>query len=70
MIPKIPDPPTLAFLEQARVFPPKKARVFLFAEPLESLEKKGKMPQESKENRKTQKSKEIEKSKDWRVRGG
>ena len=36
-----PDPPTLAFLETARVFP-KKARAVLFAEPLKSLEKEGK----------------------------
>ena len=36
-----PDPPILAFLEKARVFP-KKARVFHFAEPLKSLEKRGK----------------------------
>ena len=36
-----PDPPILAFLEKARVFP-QKARVFLFAEPLKSLEKRGK----------------------------
>ena len=33
----------------------KKARVFLFAEPLKSLEKKGKMPPKSKENRKQKK---------------
>ena len=39
------------------------ARVFPFAEPLESLEKEGKRHKKRKE-----KSKEIEKSKDWRVR--
>ena len=33
-----PDPPTIAFLEKARETP-KKTRVFLFAEPLKSLEK-------------------------------
>ena len=48
---------------------PPKARGFLFAEPLNSLEKKGKTPPKSKENRKTQKArKSRKKSKDWRVR--
>ena len=46
----------------------KKTGVFLFAEALKSLEKKEKTPPKSKENRKMTKSKEIEKSKDWRVR--
>ena len=40
-------------------FSPNKARVFLFAEPLKSLEKKGKMPQENKENQKKRKSKKA-----------
>ena len=38
-------------------------RVFLFAEPIKSLRKNGKMLQKNQE-----KSKEIEKSKDWRVK--
>ena len=63
-----PDPPTLAFLEKKARETPKKARVFLFAEILNSLEKKGKTHQNSKENRENEKSKDIEKSKDWRVR--
>ena len=42
---------------------------FLFAEPLKSLEKRGKTQKKNKENRKTKKkNKEIKKSKDWRVR--
>ena len=40
--------------------PPKKARVFLFAEPLKSLEKKGKA-HKKQGNRKTTKKKEINK---------
>ena len=43
-----PDPPTLAFLEKARAFP-HKARVFLFAEPLKSMEKKGKTHKKARE---------------------
>ena len=39
----------------------KKARVFLFAEPLKSLEKKGKTHQKSKENRKTKKERKTKK---------
>ena len=63
-----PDPPTIAFLEKARVLP-QKARVFLFAEPLKSLEKKGKCPKKQGKSE-NKESKEIEKSKDWRVRVG
>ena len=43
-----PDPPNLAFFEKARVFFPKKARVFLFAEPLKSLEKEGKTQEKAR----------------------
>ena len=56
----LPDPPTLAFLKKKQGKHRKKARVFLFAEPLKSLEKKGKTPQK--------KQGKSEKSKDWRVR--
>ena len=49
-------------------FSPKKARVFLFAEPLKSLEKEGKTHKKSKENRKMKKARKSKKSKDWRVR--
>ena len=38
----------LAFLEKARVFPPKK-KVFVFAEPLTSLEKRGKTHKKARE---------------------
>ena len=46
-----PDSPTLAFFLKKRETP-KRTRVFLFAEPLKSLEKKGKTHKESKGNRK------------------
>ena len=49
-----PDPPILAFLEKARVFP-QKARVFLFAEPLKSLEKRGKTHKKARKIRKRKK---------------
>ena len=49
-------------------FFPKKARVFLFAEPLKSLEKRGKTPPKKQGKSENEKSKEIKKSKDWRVR--
>ena len=54
-----PDPPTLAFMEKARGFP-QKARVFLFAEPLKSLEKEGKRTK--KKARKIGKQKKARKS--------
>ena len=56
-----PDPPTLAFLEKSKGNP-EKARVFLFAEILKSLEKKGKTHQKSKENRKTKKARKSKKA--------
>ena len=56
-----PDPPILAFLEKARVGP-QKARVFLFAEPLKSLEKERKNTQKSKGNRKTKKARKSKKA--------
>ena len=61
-----PDPPTLVFFpwKKKQGKPTKKARVSLFAEPLKSLEKKGKTPQKSKEK----KARKSKKSKDWRVR--
>ena len=54
----LPDPPTLAFLEKARVFPQKSKGFSLRGTP--KKKKQGKSENE--------KSKEIEKSKDWRVR--
>ena len=62
-----PDPPNLAFLEKARVFPQKSKGSSLRGTP-EILGKGRKNARKSKENRKNKKSKEIEKSKDWRVR--
>ena len=62
-----PDPPTLAFLEKKARETPKKARVLLFAEPLKSLEKRKKRTKKQGKSE-NEKSKEIEKSKDWRVR--
>ena len=47
----------------------KKTRVSLFADTLKSLEKKGKPRPKKARKLGKQKSKEIEKSKDWRVRG-
>ena len=44
-----PDPPTLAFFGKSKGNRPKKARVFLFAEPLKSLEKKGKTHKKARE---------------------
>ena len=49
--------------------PRKKQGVFLFAEPLKSLETKGET-HKKKGKSENEKSKETEKSKDWRVRGG
>ena len=37
-----PESPILAFLEKSKGFSPKRQGVFLFAEPLKSLEKRGK----------------------------
>ena len=57
------DPPILAFLEKkSKGFPPKKARVFLFAEPLKSLEKEEKRTKKQGKSE-NEKSQEIEKSK-------
>ena len=56
--------PLLFWKKQGK--PTKKARVFLFAEPLESLGKKGKTHQKSKEHRKTKK---VRKSKKARIGG-
>ena len=60
-----PDPPNLTFLEKARVFP-KKARVFIFAEPLKSLEMEGKTQEKA---RKIGKTKKARKSKKARIGG-
>ena len=57
-----PDPPTLAFLDEKQGKPRKKARVFLFAEPLKSLEKEGKAHKKGKESRKTQKARKSKKA--------
>ena len=56
-------PPTLAFLKKARETL-KKERVLLFAEPLKSLEKKGKCTKKQGKSG-NEKSKEIKKGKDW-----
>ena len=50
-----PNPPILVFLEKSKGNHQKKARVFLFMEPLKSLEKKGRSHKKSKGNRKTNK---------------
>ena len=63
----LPDPPILAFLEKARVFPQKSKGFSLRGTP-KILGTERKNAQKSKENRENEKSKEIEKSKDWRVR--
>ena len=63
-----PDPPTLAFLEKAGVFPQKSKGFSLRGtpkNPWKRKEKRKKKPGKSE----NEKSKEIEKSKDWRVRG-
>ena len=65
---KGPDPPTLAFLTKKSKGNPEKNKGFLFAEPLKSLEKRGKTPQKKQGKSENEKSKEIRKSKDWRVR--
>ena len=64
LFPLNPDPPILAFLEKKKKqgLLPKKARVFLFAEPLKSLEKKGKTHKKQGKSE-NEKSKEIEKKK-------
>ena len=48
--------------------PPKKARIFLSAEPLKSLEKESKKRTKKQGKPQNEKSEENEKSKDWRVR--
>ena len=58
----IPDPPVLAFLEKARVFP-KKARVFSLRGTPKLLGKERKNAQKSKENRKTKKARKSKKAK-------
>ena len=62
-----PDPPTLAFFGKKARETPKKARVYLFAEPLKSLEKIGKSTEKQGKSE-DEKSTEIGKSKGWRVR--
>ena len=59
--------PTLAFLRKARETP-QKSKGFLFAEPLNSLEKEGKTLKKKQGKSENKKSKDVEKSKDWRVR--
>ena len=61
------EKPSLFWKKQG--FFPKKARASLFAEPLKSLEKEGKTQEKARKISENGKSKEIEKSKDWRVRG-
>ena len=59
---RYPDPPILAFLAKKIEDPPKKARIFLFAE-------ESKNAQKSKAHRKTKKARKTKKkNKDWKVR--
>ena len=51
----------LFWRKKSKGFSPKKARVFLFAEPLKSLEKKGKRTKKARKIGKRKKNKEIEK---------
>ena len=62
-----PDPPTLAFLEKARVFPPKSKGFSLRGTPT-ILGKERKNAPKKQGRSENEKSKEIEKSKGWRVR--
>ena len=63
-----PDLPFLAFLEKSMENHPKKARTFLYAEPLKSLGKKGNNAQKGEEIPCDEKSKEIRKSKERKIR--
>ena len=62
-----PDPPTPAFWKKARETPPKKARGFLFAEPLKNpwkrKEKRRKKQGKSETKKKARKSKKTKKGK-------
>ena len=53
--PPWPSNPCFFFSKKKAREPPKKGRVFLFTEPLKSLEKKGKTPPKARINRKTKK---------------
>ena len=59
----------LFFARKARM-PPKKARISLSAEPLKSLEKKGKTHKKSKENRETKRQGERRKQGRMGAKGG
>ena len=63
----IPDPPTLAFLEKSKGNPEKSKGFSLRGNP-KILGKERKNPSKKQGKSENEKSKEIEKSKDWRVR--
>ena len=63
----LPWPSNPCFFGNSKGFSAKKQGFFLFAEPLKSLEKEGKRKKKQGKSE-NEKSKEIEKSKDWRVR--
>ena len=60
---------SLLFFGKSKGFSPKKARVFFFAEPLKSLEKRGKTHKKSKEHRKTKKKQGNRKKKKQGLEG-
>ena len=62
-----PDPPILAFLEKARVFPQKSKGFSLRGTP-KILGKEREKRTKKQGKSESKKNKEIEKSKDWRVR--
>ena len=63
----LPDPPTLAFLEKARVFSQKSKGFSLRGTPKILGKERKNAPREQGKSE-NEKSKEIERSKDWRVR--
>ena len=63
-----PDLPFLAFLGKARKNHPKKQGFFLSSEPLKSLGKKGKTLKKARKFFANEKNKEIEKSKERKIR--
>ena len=65
---KNPDLPFLAFLEKARKTTQRKQGFFHHGEPLKSLGKKGKTLKKSRKFLATKKSKEIQKSKERKIR--
>ena len=66
---KVPWPSNPCSFGKSKVFFPQKTRVLLFAEPLKSLEKRGKTRKRARENRKTKKARRSQKSKDPKILG-